>query len=304
MPGTLSYRSLGPADGDKTLFFVHGFPDDSSVFNLLAMHYASQGYRCILVDLPYYSQESSTNHPYFGYTISGIVDLLHSVIEAVQNGGPLLIVSHDFGTIYSTWLLNKHPNDACAIVQFDVGGGLDVGTDNRVSFQTLKNIAFYGVQYQYALIMLWALNRTPGVSRLLDIALSWYPLKATQGGIKAHVIRPASAYSYAYLHILPFTQYLSNVTGIKRLSLYPTWADKETVDVPILFMYGTQKSLVFHGDDWASSLNKRLDGSKTVALPTGHWVFLEGSPRVQVEMDAFFELVFGQSVTRPVGMIG
>jgi pimeloyl-ACP methyl ester carboxylesterase len=233
--------------------------------------------------------------------MSGIVDYLHGIIEATKVDGTLTIVAHDFGVIYSQWLLAKYPADAGAIVQIDVGFGMHIGVDDHepINIETLKNLFVYGKEYQYSLIALWMLNRTPATSALLDLVQYSFPdnFKTTDGVGGDHVIRPASAYSYFYLHLFTMSKYLANRTNLPQLSLYPDWA-KNRPEVPILFLYGTKKPLKFHGDDWAASLNKRRDGSKSVALDTGHWVHLEKPELVKKHMDTFLESVLHRPHTR------
>ena len=271
--------------------FVHGFLEDSSVFDGLSTRYARRGYRCLLVDMPYYTTESSENHPYFGYTMTGIADYLHEIVTHATLGGALTLVAHDFGVVYSRWLLAKYPADAGAIVQLDLGFGLNVGADDHepIDFQTLKTLFSLGTIYQYYLIVLWLMNRTPVLSGALSLCQSRFPAWFQ---ISGHVIRPESAYSYLYFHLFPFSRYLANRTGLTQFSLYPTWA-RYRPDVPTLFLYGTQ-GRALHGDDWTSSLNDRQDGSKSVALDTGHWVHLEKPEMVQIQMDTFLDRVLGQ----------
>jgi pimeloyl-ACP methyl ester carboxylesterase len=232
--------------------------------------------------------------------MDGIADLLHAVIEKVQNGGPLIVVAHDFGVIYSTWLLSKYPKDAFAIVQFDVGGdlGINVNGGDQISIQTLEKLWDYGNKYQYALILLWLLDRVPATSNLLKLYLDSNPdlLKIFSGPGVPNVIRPASGYSYFYLHLYPLTQYLLNLTGDNALNLYPSWAKGEELKVPILYLYGTEKPYMFHVDTWLSSLNKRRDGSNVVALSTGHYVFVDDPKEVAKHMDPFLETMFARAL--------
>ena len=102
-------------------------------------------------------------------------------------------------------------------------------------------------------------------------------------------------YSYFYLHTYPWSKYLSELTGIKRLCLYPHWINN-AVTVPTLFMYGTGKPFMFHGDSWLTALQQRSDGSDGIALPTGHWVFLEAPEQVEQYMDSFLTRVLGDHV--------
>jgi pimeloyl-ACP methyl ester carboxylesterase len=56
---------------------------------------------------------------------------------------------------------------------------------------------------------------------------------------------------------------------------------------PILFLYGAKKGLMFHSPKWADSLNKRGDGSKSVAIQCGHWLQLDEPDQVNDHMKGF-----------------
>jgi pimeloyl-ACP methyl ester carboxylesterase len=281
------HRIIGPLDSTKTLLFVHGFPDTSAIFDDMARTYAKRGYRCVLVDMPYYTGDDSQTQPYFGLGMTEIADLLHGVVEATKiDDSKLTIVAHDMGVVYSLWLLAKFPADAVAIVQFEIGYSKDFPIDDHEPI-TLQGLV--GYVYQYAIIVLWLIDRMPIASGILKLCTNFRPLKFNDGG-REHVVIPASGYSYFYIHLYKMSKYLSTLTGIQQLSLFPIWS-KNRPKHPVLFVYGTAGK-TFHGEEWKASLDSRMDGSKSVALDAGHWVFTEVPERVDTVMTPFLETMF------------
>ena len=42
-------------DGKQTLFFIHGWPDDQTLWNSMVDRYTKKGFRCVCVTMPHYS---------------------------------------------------------------------------------------------------------------------------------------------------------------------------------------------------------------------------------------------------------
>ena len=260
--------------GTQSLLFVHGFPDTAAVFDDMVARCVAKGYRCITCTMPYYSKETTEGHSYFGYTMDGIADILHGIIVASrQNDEDIpVIVAHDFGVIYATWLCHKYTNIARAIFMIDVGS-VDAGVSTAVTSKTLETLHFYGRKYQYRCILMWILSRLPVVGRLQEIYLHYRPLAITDAGVVHNVI-PASAYSYFYVHTYPWFEWIAGFTGYAFLSPYPTWFHTPPHPLPTCFVYGTRKPFMFHDDMWAKAISLRTDGSSVRALETGHWCML------------------------------
>jgi pimeloyl-ACP methyl ester carboxylesterase len=211
-----------------------------------------------------------------------IADYLHQIIREYPST-PMVIVAHDLGVVYAHWLLKKHN---CAnitqIVQLDVGY-LNLGFfDTDVSHKTIETAWRYGLLYQYSLVCLWIVSRLPIVSRVLSVYTYFFPLVIGQ----THLIRPESAYTYFYSHLQILLTYVSDYMNM-NIDIYPEWASKATRHIPTLFLYGTDKPIMFHDKQWELSLHQRVDGSKSVGMSGGHWFFTEHTDHVKMEIDEF-----------------
>jgi pimeloyl-ACP methyl ester carboxylesterase len=55
--------------------------------------------------------------------------------------------------------------------------------------------------------------------------------------------------------------------GIRRVAVFKP-------NVPMLFMYGERKPIMFHSRAWAERV-AAAPGNRVIAFPTGHWIMVE-----------------------------
>lgn len=275
----------GPEGGD-VLFFLHGWPDSARMWDELTDDLAKAGYRCVAVTLPYYDRDlCERKFPMLGLSMDEMADFVKERVESLAQNA--VLITHDFGSVYAFYALQKYPSLASAIVTLDIGNihGLCIGERATDSFlRGSANLMMYGFLYQYLLCGAFLASKIPGVGIVLEAMFSRvmkYTGKSWRGNIGIR-----STFGYVHLQTNFFMQSLYCVFGKSRLlTLFPKSVSSEEVTsektgfanfpkIPVLFIYGKSKPIMFHEKEWESGVQNRQDGSRVVALPTGHWPHL------------------------------
>lgn len=115
----LAVRAEGRTEG-PTILLVHGYPDNSSVWDGVAGQLAER-FRVMRYDLRGHgeSEEPGTRD---GYRIEHLVEDLVAVVEAVSPDGPVHLVAHDWGSIHA-WEAVTEPLRAKLFASFTTISG-------------------------------------------------------------------------------------------------------------------------------------------------------------------------------------
>jgi NAD(P)-dependent dehydrogenase (short-subunit alcohol dehydrogenase family)/pimeloyl-ACP methyl ester carboxylesterase len=115
----LAVREEGRAEG-PTILLVHGYPDNSSVWDGVAALLAER-FRVVRYDLRGHgeSEEPKTRD---GYRIENLVEDLVAVVAAVSPDGPVHLVAHDWGSIQA-WEAVTEPLHAKLFASFTTISG-------------------------------------------------------------------------------------------------------------------------------------------------------------------------------------
>ncbi len=120
-PPTLRTTVVGNPAG-PTVFYCHGWPDNSAVFQPLVKQPALAPYRCVLVDLPICD---GRDWPPSSLGFSALVVLLAATIRADQerrqDTGPVALVGHDWGSSISALTATEHPELISRLALLDIG---------------------------------------------------------------------------------------------------------------------------------------------------------------------------------------
>jgi pimeloyl-ACP methyl ester carboxylesterase len=106
---TRSASKAKAAKSKPTIFFIHGWPDNSSVWDKQVAAF-SKDYRCVRVNLPHYG--GSSGHPAMGYSFDSLVTLLASTLHASLDCQPetsAYLMIHDWGSWYGMQLQRRYP---------------------------------------------------------------------------------------------------------------------------------------------------------------------------------------------------
>jgi pimeloyl-ACP methyl ester carboxylesterase len=110
-------------DGDKnaaeTIVFVHGWPDNESLFAGLVSEFKST-YRCVTVQLPNFG--STIDEPW-GVPFEELTSRLHkTVVEIMRpNEKQVIVCCHDWGCTVAYAFEKAHPELVSRMIGFDIG---------------------------------------------------------------------------------------------------------------------------------------------------------------------------------------
>ena len=145
----------GPTDAAETLLFIHGWPDDASLWERQVAHLSSR-YRCITVTLPHFAgrpQAAATGAASWGYDFAELADLVavaaHRELRAsAASALPRVnLIIHDWGAVVGFTLQLRHPGLVDRIV------ALDVGPPIAAAWSFIPAMVAVGFVYQYWLIL-------------------------------------------------------------------------------------------------------------------------------------------------------
>ena len=250
MSKKLDYQVFGAEKG-HTILFVHGWPDDRSMWrpqlDALAAHY-----RCVAVTLPNFGSSSDKTG---GCGFATLVAMLKATIEDVRSPGEkVYLVTHDWGAYIGYLFEQAHPELVEKMVALDVGG--------HTKPTRLKEVGMI-LGYQWTLIGCWFIGGLipplgSQLSRALGRVLQMSPSRIA--GIH-------SRFNYPY-----FFLWMDILMPWRRKNLLVGYVPR----CPTLFIYGMAKPVMFHSSRWLQVLNDNQGAH--LGIPDGdHW-FMESHP--------------------------
>ena len=237
------YTIEGNPEG-PTLVFIHGWPDNASLWRNQVAALATD-YRCVLVTLPNFGEESVKAG---GFSFPELVDILGNTINDVQPDGRVTLVTHDWGAYIGYLVEQAYPDRIERMVAMDVGG--------RTGKPSLK-ATFMILGYQWALVFCWFVGGLiPPLGNLLSKGV-------------ARVVRVPerqrknvrSRYNYPYFYfwqgmLLPW----------KRDGILQRYQPR----CPVVYLYGIRKPFQFHSKRWVEMVAD--SGGFARGIDAGHWL--------------------------------
>lgn len=284
-PGFLPITYDGPRGG-PVMFFVHGWPDDETLWEKQIRHFAAKGWRCARVTMPNYAQHPGIHDGRTwraaGYSPDEVADMLHDALQraaadagacaAGAAGARPVLVAHDWGAGYASYTLKKYPAAVSAVVLLDVFITLQgqpsltqyftgSGSAGRLGPASLFSL---GLKYQYMNIVGFWLRRVPLLGTLVR---------------KAAPFDTLNAFSYWHLHHDWIVGALLQPLRILGIQVMPRWMTRPCEGpfpaAPTLFAWGmAKKGMSFHNPEH-EKLEQRGDGSRSIGLDCGHWVMTD-----------------------------
>lgn len=242
----MEYSIEGNPEGE-TLILVHGWPDNSSVWENQTPSLKSH-FRCVLITLPNFGD---THHP-GGFKFQVLIERLNETILKVQLEGEVIYMGHDWGAFIGYLYEQKYPKKIRRMVMMDVGG------------QLLPNPleALLIVCYQWTLASLWIMG---GVFPAFATTLS-QSFARLMGVPQKQSEQLRSSWNYPYFYLW-------------RAVFFPWFGDYKVLlmsyrpQSPILYLYGGKKPLMFHSKAWLRLIDKT--GGKSECIPEGdHWFLI------------------------------
>jgi pimeloyl-ACP methyl ester carboxylesterase len=245
------YRIEGRQDG-PTLVFIHGWPDNASLWRWQVAALGAN-FRCVLLTLPNFGEQAVKAG---GFDFPELVDQVAGTIVRVRPGGPVGLVTHDWGAYIGYLLERAHPELVGRMTALDIGGHLQP--------EGLKP-ALMIMWYQWSLIACWLIGGLiPPLGALLSRGV---------GKVIKVPSRQRSAlrsrYNYPYFHL-----WRNVLLPWRRRHLLRDYRPR----CPVLYLYGERKPMMFHSPEWLQILDET--GGRAEGLAgAGHW-FMETHPEI------------------------
>lgn len=256
----MEHSIAGNPDG-PTLVFIHGWPDDASLWRA-QVEALAPGFRCVLLTLPNFGQ---TAEKAGGFDFPELLERVAATIREVHPGGPVGLVTHDWGAYIGYLLEQAHPELVESMAALDIGGHLQPAD--------LKTRLMM-VAYQWALVGCWWVG---GLLPPLGDALTRGVAKIVRVPTRQRAtIRSRYNYPYFYLWrgmLLPWHRH-------KMLGRYRPRC-------PVLYLYGERKPLMFHSERWLEIVTETGGRARGVE-GAGHWLMETHAGQVNAELQDWF----------------
>lgn len=235
---TLIPQVEGAPEG-PTLFFIQGWPDDSSLWDDLVSGLRDR-YRCVRTNLPNYPGAAQRR---WGFDHDEIVSALEACIREVQPAGPVTLIAHDWGAFWSYRLHARRPELVARFVALDIGPVVKPNPRE----------AAYILAYQLWLSLAFVVGGTLGDAMTRFVA--------RRGGAPRQGGEIGARLNYPYFY------YWRDVLTGRAVDL-----SHYAPEVPCMLVYGTRKPARFHTERWLDFLRSRPNNQVIELDQQGHWV--------------------------------
>jgi len=222
----------------ETIVFVHGWPDDGSVWNR-QVEVLKDKYQCVRVTAPHFDGQEKNK---WGYDHDEIVELLKNTIKQVSPNKKVILMIHDWGAYWGYCLHKKNPDLISKIICLDIGGHFAPKFREKLMI----------ISYQWYLVVAFLIG-----GKLGDMMTQWIA-RIFKGPRDVLEIKANMNYPYFYTWKNLFLRKKDPLKNYKPMC-------------PILFFYGKKKPFMFHSEKWLNFLAQRED-CKVIGVDAGHWV--------------------------------
>eukprot|EP00300_Choanocystis_sp_HF-7_P014930 c18881_g1_i2.p1 GENE.c18881_g1_i2~~c18881_g1_i2.p1 ORF type:complete len:345 (+),score=67.38 c18881_g1_i2:25-1059(+) len=115
---SLSVVQAGPKEAEKTILFIHGFPESAYEWKEYLVHYASLGYRVIAPDTRFVNTSQPIDDT-SELTLDVLADDMAGLLRELKCSD-VVVVSHDWGSGIASALAVKYPALVKAWVSFNI----------------------------------------------------------------------------------------------------------------------------------------------------------------------------------------
>lgn len=245
--------------GDRTLVFIHGWPDTARLWERQVAAFRSR-YRCVRITLPGFEPDSRR-----AYSFDEVSERIAQVLDAACPAGtPVTLVLHDWGCIVGYMAAARRPGRVARVVAADVG---DAGSRRHLAELSILSKAII-VTYQVYLATAWRIG-----GRIGD-AMSRLFARVVRAPASNDEIHAGMAYPYA-------VTWFGVAGGRPKPRPRPP-------DLPTLFIYGKRKPFMLHSRAWEREVEAR-PGSRVMALPAGHWMMVAQADAFNAAVLAWLE---------------
>lgn len=230
----------------KTLVFIHGWPDGPELWES-QVQVLSKSYRCLRVTLPNFRGQKSSE----GFDFPKLIQLLSKTIKDSlkdQVSDKIILIGHDWGAYLSYLYEKEFPDQVERLITLDVGA--------RIQADSVKESVVY-LSYQGWLISAWLAEKVwPNLAHKMSEALAKIGKAPSPEKTSAKMNYP---YFYFWRNLLWGSSAQTLLQGYEP-------------HCPTLFIFGAEKPVMFHSNEWVRYLRERKD-CKVVEVPdAGHWI--------------------------------
>jgi len=232
--------------GARAIVMIHGWPDTHRLWDRQVEALKAR-YRCVRFTLPGFEPGA----PKRAWPFEELLDTIRGVVEKACPGERVTLLLHDWGCLFGYEFARRYPELVERVVGVDIG---DAGSRHNRTELGLTGM-FLVLAYQVWLAAAWRIGGRVGdaMARAMARAMRC-------PSVDARDVRAQMGYLYAM-------RWLGAAGGIKDVSVFKP-------QVPMLFMYGERKPIMFHSRAWAERVASQ-PGNRVIAFPTGHWIMVE-----------------------------
>jgi pimeloyl-ACP methyl ester carboxylesterase len=227
----------GNTSAQKAIVFLHGWPDDITLFDNMVRELKSE-HLCIQLSYPNYDESIKIK---WGMDFPDIVINIKHTLDSIQqiNEKELVFIVHDWGCFFTFLFDIEYPNTINEIILLDISPKFD--------------LKFSIISYQLCLAFAFLLGG--GIGSWITNYWIRYFKHETKKPIDSSI-----NYNYYYLWKRIFSR--------KQLV-----KENYVPSCPVVYMFGN-KPIYFHNQKWFDLLAK-LPNSEFHKFPNGHWFFLK-----------------------------
>jgi len=285
---TVHRRGSEASPTTPVLIMIAGFPDSNGTWDTLAPLFEEQKYHVVTMaypgidpaDVPRLERERR-----WGYDLDAVVAALLQLIQEYREMGctTVFLLGHDWGSFPVLRVAHDYPTAITAVVSEDIGIVAPI-----YSLRLKSILVILGYQWLFVTIFI--------VTRLLPVGMgNWfcqtalwlYPWRLI--GPVALPTTSASAFGrppwtlhYPY-QMHPYFHLYKNI--ITKGQVNPVRFTK----VPLLYIYGRQKRVMFHTPKYLQRLEQAHNCRHICYEDAGHWIHTTHPERMARDMLDFFK---------------
>ena len=237
---------IAEGGGPKAIIMIHGWPDTHRLWDAQVEALKAR-YRCVRFTLPGFEPGAAKR----AYPFDDLLDIIRRVVKNACPRERVTLLLHDWGCFFGYQFAMRHPELVERVVGVDIGDG---GSRRHRSELGVKGMLIV-LAYQIWLALAWRIGGRMGDAMARAMARAM-PCPS----VDPRHVHAQMGYPYAM-------RWFGVAGGIRAVAVFKPI-------VPMLFMYGERKPIMFHSRAWAERV-AAAPGNRVIAFPTGHWIMVE-----------------------------
>lgn len=244
----LPYELSGNKESKVMIIFLHGYPNTFRMWDKM-IESLKQDYLCLNISYPNFAKGVFRK---WGMDLEDIVHMVKKTVDNVDNQNQFkkVVVSHDWGSVFSLLLDTNYPGFINDLVNLDVGDGPEKTIKSQIG----------AIAYQSFLAVNFLIGGPIGNT----LTQGFVKMANVYGLSEEDKSRIDSSWNYLYFHLY------------KRLLHFRSIFENYKPSCSVAFVYGTQKPFLFHSEKYLSKL-KENPKSEIHAVDADHWLMASHS---------------------------